>query len=72
MKTQRQIRKDLSPLVAKIKAFVKREGSSPTVREVAEMASVKSPSHGALLIRQMQKAGLIEFEPRKPRSISVK
>lgn len=71
MKTQAQKKRGLLPLAKKIAAFIQKEGSGPTVREVSAMRGGTSAGHGMQLVKKLEEAGFITREPGKARSISL-
>ncbi len=71
MKTTRQKKDNLFPLAKMINEFIKREESGPTVREVMNMAQIKSPSHAQKLICELVEMNFIKKIDGKARSICM-
>lgn len=64
--TQRQ-----ADVLVTIQVFAKEHGYSPTVRELADRVGLKSSSTVHGLLERLQKHGLIEWEPSRPRTIRI-
>lgn len=54
-----------------IKEFIKKNGYSPTVREIGEIAKLKSSSTIFEYLRILEDKGYITSEKGKPRTIRV-
>lgn len=54
-----------------IKEFYAKHKYSPTVREIANKASVKSTSTVLRYLNKLQEKGLIEWKTKAPRTIRI-
>ena len=53
-------------------SYQKREGISPTIREVQKYLGVSSPSTAYYIVRKLINQGRIENRDRCPRTIKIK
>lgn len=58
-------------VLGNILAFIKDNGFSPTFRELAEMLGYNSTSTVHRYLQRLQDAGVITYEPTKPRTIAI-
>lgn len=65
MTNKTTLTKRQAELLVSLKAFVEREGTGPTVREMARMAGLQSPSAALRLLHQLEVRGHLE-RPRYP------
>lgn len=49
-------------IMKSIQTFTKREGYSPSLREVANLAGFKAPSTALKYIRQLSKLNLVQYD----------
>lgn len=54
-----------------IKEFLAKYKYSPTIREIAKKSSVSSSSTVSIYLEKLKKKGLIDWEPKRPRTIKV-
>jgi repressor LexA len=54
-----------------LRAFVDEHGYPPTVREIGEAVSLRSPSTVHAHLAQLERAGLLRRDPTKPRAIEL-
>ena len=52
-----------------IKSFIEKNGYSPTVREIGELAGIASPATSMFAIKKLKNLGYIEYEKGKNRTI---
>lgn len=71
MLTPRQKTEQLKPLVKKIKDYIDREGAPPSMRDIAELAGVKSVSHAWKLVNSMVELKMVKKTKDTIRSIKV-
>jgi len=55
-----------------IENFIEEKKYSPTIREVSKAIGHKSPSTVYEMLKKMKKLGLIDWEPDRPRTLTVK
>lgn len=60
-----------SQVLSCIEEFSKRNGFSPTVREIQQALGYRSTSTVHRYIKQLAASGLISYEPAKPRTMVV-
>jgi repressor LexA len=58
-------------ILTAITLFLRERGYSPSLRELCDMAAISSTSMAALHLERLQEAGLIAYEPGKPRTIRL-
>jgi repressor LexA len=58
-------------ILTAITLFLREHGYSPTLRELCAMAAISSTSMAAMHLERLQEAGLIAYEPGKPRTIRL-
>jgi repressor LexA len=51
--------------------FTSKHKYSPTIRELAEMVGLKSPSTIYAILRKLKMHGLISWEPSSPRTLRI-
>lgn len=54
-----------------IKEFIEKNGYSPTVREICVGVNLKSPSSVMMYLKNMRKAGSIDYKDESPRTITL-
>jgi repressor LexA len=54
-----------------IKEFWKEHHYSPTIREIAENASINSPSTVSRYLNRLQEKGIIEWKEKTSRTITI-
>lgn len=54
-----------------IKDFIKNNGYSPTIREIGEMAGLKSPATVFTHLEALEEGGYIKSERSKSRTIRI-
>ncbi len=59
-------------IVTAILQYNNKHGYSPTVRELASMVGLKSPSTVQQHLNHLEKMGVIEKNPASPRTLRVK
>jgi repressor LexA len=52
-----------------IKSFIEKNGYSPTIREIGELAGTTSSATSMIAVRRLKKLGYIEYEKGKNRTI---
>lgn len=52
-----------------IKSFIEKNGYSPTIREIGELAGTTSSATPMVMVRKLKKLGYIEYEKGKSRTI---
>jgi repressor LexA len=58
-------------ILTAITLFLRERGYSPSLRELCAMAAISSTSMAAMHLERLQEAGLIAYEPGKPRTIRL-
>jgi repressor LexA len=58
-------------ILTAITLFLRERGYSPSLRELCDMAAISSTSMAAMHLERLQEAGLIAYEPGKPRTIRL-
>jgi repressor LexA len=58
-------------ILTAITLFLRQHGYSPSLRELCDMAAISSTSMAALHLERLQEAGLIAYEPGKPRTVRL-
>jgi len=56
-------------IVEAIRGFIATRGFAPTVREIAAMANLRSPSSVAYHLESLARQGVLRYEPLLSRSI---
>lgn len=69
-KTERMINREQAIMTA-IALYWRQHGIAPTLREICAMADVSSPSMVAFYLRRLADAGLIAYQPGRPRTIRL-
>lgn len=52
-----------------IKKYINKNGYSPTIREIGELAGTTSSATPMVMVRRLKKLGYIEYEKGKNRTI---
>lgn len=52
-----------------IKNYINKNGYSPTIREIGELAGTTSSATPMVMVRRLKKLGYIEYEKGKNRTI---
>lgn len=52
-----------------IKNYINKNGYSPTIREIGELAGTTSSATPMVMVRRLKKLGYIEYEKGKMRTI---
>ncbi len=68
-------KKGLTPkqakFLAKIKAFIKANGYSPSYEEIKQMTNMRSKSNVHAYVQDLKKRGYIDFLPAQSRSMKI-
>ncbi|MBN8867534.1 MAG: hypothetical protein J0H98_08265 [Solirubrobacterales bacterium] len=58
-------------LVAAIESLTERHGFAPTIRELGTEVGLASSSSVARRLQNLKRNGVVDFEPRSPRTLRV-
>ena len=68
-------KKGLTPkqaqFLAKIKAFIKANGYSPSYEEIKQMSNMKSKSNVHAYVQSLKKRGYVDFLPAHSRTLRI-
>ncbi|CAM3889693.1 HTH domain-containing protein [Cohnella lubricantis] len=58
-------------VLSEIKAFLIKKGYSPSVRELAAILNIQSPSTVHAHLQSLKRKGMIDWEPDRPRTLRI-